>query len=52
VVWRCSVTDGIKELKHFNVEPILSGFGATQKEAEDDFIRRNKSDVLDKVFYD
>ena len=39
-----------KRVREFNIEPINVGFGATPKEAIDDFIRRNKSIVLDVIF--
>jgi hypothetical protein len=50
VIHRVYVVDGIRYIREFNQEPILIGFGATAKEAIDDFIRRNKSDVLDIIF--
>ena len=39
-----------KRVHSFNEERIQNGFGSNPKEAIDDFIRRNKSDVLDMVF--
>ena len=50
VIWQAYVMDGIRYIKAFNEEPILIGYGATAKEAIDDFIRRNKSDVLNMIY--
>jgi hypothetical protein len=50
VIHRVFVVDGIRFIRQFNEEMILTGFGATPKEAIDDFIRRNKSDVLNMIF--
>jgi len=50
VIFRVTVIDEEGQVREFNVEPIKPGFGATEKEAIDDFIRRNNSDVLDVVF--
>ena len=39
-----------KRAQFFGPEAIHVGFGATPKEAIDDFIRRNISNVLDMIF--
>ena len=50
VIFRVFVVDGIRFIRAFNEADILIGYGATEKEAIDDFIRRNKSDVLNIIF--
>lgn len=49
-IFRVYVVDGIRFIREFNIEEIQVGYGATGKEAIDDFIRRNKSDVLNQIF--
>ena len=49
-MWRVNVFDGIKKVSSFNQEGINTGFGATPQDAINDFINRNKSDVLNMVF--
>jgi len=39
-----------KRVSTLGTEKINEGFGATPKEAIDDFVRRNSSDVLNKIF--
>ena len=50
VIFQVYLVDGIMNVKRFNEEAINIGYGATPKEAIDDFIRRNKSDVLNLIF--
>ena len=50
VIFQVRVVDGIMNVNKFNIEKIQRGYGSTPKEATDDFIRRNKSDVLDLIF--
>jgi len=50
VIFKVYVMDGEIFVRKFNIELIQTGYGATAKEAIDDFIRRNKSDVLEKIY--
>jgi hypothetical protein len=50
VIFQVYVVDGINFIRQFNAEDIQIGYGATPKEGIDDFIRRNKSDVLNRIF--
>lgn len=50
IMFRVSVTDGVNKLREIGMEFVWDGFGTTEKEAIDDFIRRNKSDILNVVF--
>ncbi len=47
---RINVFDGIKRVSSFNQEVINTGFGTTKQDAINDFINRNKSDVLNMIF--
>ena len=49
--FRVSVVEsGGKRVAQFNIVDVQLGFGRTSQNAIDDFIRRNSSDVLDKIF--
>jgi len=50
VIFQVYVMDGEMFIREFNQEMIQIGYGATAKEAIDDFIRRNKSDVLSIIY--
>ena len=48
---RATVVNSVgKKITEFNVVPIQEGFGITPTDAINDFIRRNSSDVLNKIF--
>ena len=49
-MWRVNVFDGTKRMSSFNQEKINTGFGSTKQDAINDFINRNKSDVLNMIF--
>ncbi len=49
-MWRVNVFDGIKRVLSFNQEVINTGFGTTKQDAINDFINRNKFDVLNMIF--
>jgi hypothetical protein len=49
-IYQVRVVDGITNINYFNIEKIQRGYGSTPQEAIKDFIRRNKSDVLDQIF--
>jgi len=52
-VWRAAVADAAKPDKILNKmseEVIQNGFGPTKEEAIKDFINRNKSKLIEKIF--
>jgi hypothetical protein len=49
-IYQVRVVDGIININYFNIEKIQRGYGSTPQEATEDFIRRNKSEVLDQIF--
>ena len=50
VIFQVRVVDGILNVNNFNAVKIQRGYGTSAKEAVDDFIRRNPSDVLDLIY--
>ena len=49
-MWRVNVFNGTKKVPSFNQEVINTGFGTEKQDAINDFINRNKSDVLNMIF--
>ena len=49
-MWRVNVFDGKKKVSSFNQEVINTGFDTTKQDAINDFINRNKFDVLNMIF--
>jgi len=49
-IYQVRVVDGIINVNDMGAEKIQRGYGTLAKEAIDDFIRRNKSDVLDRIY--
>ena len=49
-IYQVRVVDGILNINDMGARTIQRGYGASAKEAIDDFIRRNPSDVLDIIY--
>jgi len=49
-IFKIVIVDDEGLARELGAERVNPGFGVNEKEAIDDFIRRNKSDVLDVVF--
>ena len=49
-MFRVNVYSGMKKIPSFNQEAINTGFGTTKQDAINDFINRNKFDVLNMIF--
>jgi len=49
-IYQVRVVDGILNVNEFGRVTIQRGYGTSAKEAIDDFIRRNPSDVLGYIY--
>ena len=49
-IFQVRVVDGILNVNEFGIVKVQRGYGASAKEAIDDFIRRNSSDILGYIY--